>query len=238
MKNITTYYIDLDGTVYDKHNGMLEEMTTRIDRYIHEVLGIPENEAAFLSEKYYRQYGSTLRGLQLNHNIDSEDFLAFIHNLDLEQNLSPDPELRQMLESIPQPKWILTNSDRNHSRRVLNALGLDGIFEGILDVWAMGYIPKPDVRVYQRALNLTGNPHPNECVFIDDTLKNLRPARQMGIKTVWVDSFNPHPYANISIPRLHALPKVLQTVPSLTLNLPGGYRPIYSQPTSLPIVSP
>jgi putative hydrolase of the HAD superfamily len=238
MKNITTYYIDLDGTVYDKNNGMLEEMTTRIDRYIHEVLGMPEDQAAALSEKYYRQYGSSLRGLQLHHKIDGEDFLAYIHDIDLDKYLSPDPELRQMLENIPQPKWILTNSDRNHSRRVLNALGLDDIFEGILDVWAMGYIPKPDVRVYQRALAPTGNPHPSGTIFIDDTLKNLKPARQMGIKTVWIDSFNPHPYANLSIPQLHTLPKVLHTTPTFTYNLPGNYTTIHSQSAGLPIVSP
>jgi putative hydrolase of the HAD superfamily len=238
MKNITNYYIDLDGTVYDKHNGMLEEMTTRIDRYIHEVIGIPEEQAAALSEKYYRQYGSTLRGLQLNHKIDSEDFLAFIHDLDLDKYLSPDPGLRWMLESIPQPKWILTNSDRNHSRRVLDALGLNGLFEGILDVWTMGYIPKPDGRVYQRALRLTGNPDPSETIFIDDTLKNLGPARQMGIKTVWIDSFNPHPYANISLPRLHELPKVMQIAPTYAFNLPGNYTAIHSHSIGLPVTSP
>lgn len=238
MKNITTFYIDLDGTVYDKHNGMWEEMSTRIDRYMHEIIGIPEDQVVPTREKYYRQYGSTLLGLQMNHKIDSEDYLAFVHDLDLDKYLTPDIELRRMLESLPQPKWILTNSDRNHSQRVLDALGLNGVFEGILDVWAMGYIPKPDIRVYQRALRLTGNPDPNKSVFIDDTLKNLPTAQQMGVKTVWIDSYTPHPHADISIPRLHELPKVLQTSSASLVNLPRNYTADHAQAAGFPVNSP
>jgi putative hydrolase of the HAD superfamily len=212
MKNISTLYIDLDGTVYDKHNGMWEEMSARIGRFMNEVVGIPTEEVIPTREKYYRDYGSSLRGLQFHHEIDPEDYLAYVHDLNLNHFLSPDLELRRMLESIPQPKWILTNSDRNHSRRVLDSLGLNGIFEGILDVWTMNYIPKPDRRVYEYALRLTGNPNPAETIFIDDTLMNLGVPHQKGIKTVWVNSSGSHPSADFTISRLHELPSVLQSI--------------------------
>ncbi len=213
MKNIKTLFIDLDGTVYNKYNGMWEEMTARIDRYMHDVLGIPQDKILPTREKYYNTYGSTLRGIQMHHTIDSEDFLAYVHDIDLTQYLKPDPALRQALESIPQPKWIFTNSDRNHSARVLRILGLEDIFEGILDVWAMHYVPKPSPWVYKHAMALTGNNDPQTCMFIDDTLKNLGAPQKMGFTTVWIDEFSTqHRFATHVLPQLHQLPALMETI--------------------------
>jgi putative hydrolase of the HAD superfamily len=213
MKNNNfTLFIDLDGTVYDKHNGMWEEMSARIDEYMRSAIGIPEYEVVQIREKYYKRYGSTLRGIQTHHNIDSEEYLAFVHDLDLAKFLSPDPDLRYKLESIPYPKWIFTNSDRNHTQRVLKFLGLEDLFEDILDVWSMFYIPKPERWTYRNAMALAGNPDPRNCIFIDDTLKNLAPPKAMGWHTVWVDSYTFHPTASYSIPKLGCLPEVINQI--------------------------
>jgi putative hydrolase of the HAD superfamily len=204
-----TLFIDLDGTVYDKKNGIWEEMSARIDHYLVNIVGLPEQNLSETKDFYYQKYGSTLRGVQLHHNIDSEEYLAFIHDLNLEKYLSRDEELRNSLKSLPYPKWIFTNADRNHAKRVLQLVGIEDLFEGILDVWAMNYVPKPSIWTYLNALSLTGNPESRNCVFVDDTLKNLYPAYKMGWQTVWVDSYTRHPHANFSMPKLHYLPDVI-----------------------------
>ncbi|MBN2043568.1 MAG: pyrimidine 5'-nucleotidase [Anaerolineales bacterium] len=207
-----TLFLDLDGTVYDKHNGMWEEMSARIDNYFREVLGLPEEQILPTRDRYYAQYGSTLRGIQLNYEIDPEDYLAYVHGIDLNKYLSPKPCMREMLTSLPYPKWIFTNSDRNHASRVLKILGIEDLFAGILDVWEMSHIPKPDPRTYRHAIKAAGNPDPSTCVFVDDTLKNLAPAKAMGWHTVWVDSFTLDPSAEYSIPALKYLPEVISDI--------------------------
>ncbi len=209
MKNITTLLIDLDGTVYSKHNGLWEEMTLRIDAYMHGRLGIPKAEIEPLRNRLYRQYGSTLRGLQSLFPINPAHYLEYVHDLPLHDYLAPDPDLRAALAALPQPKWIFTNSDRLHSQRVLSLLGLEDLFEGILDVWAMDFIPKPDPLVYRRALQLVGKVPARQCLFADDTIKNLTPARHMGLTTAWVGETSSHPSASFSVETLHQLPELL-----------------------------
>lgn len=221
MKNTNfAIFLDLDGTVYDKRNGMWEEMSARIDTYFREVVGLPEEQVLPIRNHFYEMYGSTLRGIQMNYDIDPEAYLEYVHRIDLEKYLSPAPCMREMLQSLPYPLWIFTNSDRNHATRVMRILGIDDLFEGILDVWEMSYIPKPDQRTYELARALAGNPDPARCVFVDDTLKNLAPAREMGWHTVWVDSFTIHPAAEYSIPALKYLPEVLADLEAENLALP------------------
>jgi putative hydrolase of the HAD superfamily len=139
MKNIENIYLDLDGTVYDQHNGLMEKMTERIVKYGREVVNLPQKVLA----EYYREYGNTLRGLMLHQHVDPQEYLAYIHDLPLEEYLSPDPDLRRVLLSLPQPKWILTNSWRPHAERTLELLGIDDLFMDILDVQEMNYEAKP-----------------------------------------------------------------------------------------------
>lgn len=210
--NELTLFIDLDGTVYDKYNGIWEEMSNRIDQFINKSLEIPEDEIVDTREKYYDQYGSTLRGLQIHHHIDPEDYLAYVHDLDLNKYLTLDPDLRYNLKSIPYPKWIFTNSDRNHTQRVLQAIGIEDLFEGILDVREMSFIPKPDKWTYEHALEVVGSPDPRSCIFVDDTHRNLDPAKAMGWQTVWVESSVSQKSSSHVIPKLHYLPNVIDQI--------------------------
>ena len=190
MKNVKTYLFDLDGTVYDKRNGLLEAMTDRITQYMVGVLAIPQEDISLYRDEYFQKYGSTLSGLRAFHNVDSEEYLAYIHDVPLRDFISPDSALRQTLLNIPERKWIFTNADRNHAKRVLDILGISDLFEGILDVWAMEYVPKPDPWVYKRVLEFVGNPDPSEVVFFEDTLRNLKPASPKLSKltpAIWTD---------------------------------------------------
>lgn len=210
--NNFTLLIDLDGTVYDKHNGMWEEMSSRIGEFMRAVVGIAEEDVVPTREKYYRQYGSSLRGLQFHHQVDTEEYLAYVHGMDLSKYLAPDPDMRYQLASLPYKKWIFTNSDRNHTQRVLQAIGIEDLFEGIMDVWTMHHIPKPETWTYQNARRLVGNPDPSSIIFVDDTIKNLVPPTKMGWQTVWIDGAMANPQVSYTIPKLHYLPNVIEQI--------------------------
>ena len=201
--------IDLDGTVYDRHNGLMDEMTRRIDLFMEHKLGIPKADIAATRNKYYSTYGSTLSGIQMFHKVDPVEYLEFIHDLDLSRFLKPDPRLRKSLASIPHPKWIFTNSDRNHTLRILKYLQIDDLFEGIMDVWEMSFIPKPHSWTYTHAMECIGNPDPRRIVFVEDTLTNLDVPHALGWNTVWITDSLSHPKASFNIPKLMYLKDVI-----------------------------
>ncbi len=206
MNNIEMIYLDLDGTVYDQHNGLVEAMNERISRYGREVVKLPQK----VLDGYYKNYGSTLRGLQLHYQVDATEYLSYVHDVDLGRFLQPDPHLRAALRALPQPKWIFTNSWRPHAERTLEALGIADLFEGILDTQVMDYEAKPHPSVYRRAMQLSGNPDPRSCLFVEDSLSNLWPAWELGWSTVWVGRHFQQPlYVDRIIRSLHQLPDVV-----------------------------
>jgi putative hydrolase of the HAD superfamily len=211
----TTLFFDLDDTLYTGDTGVWDAIRDRMTGYMLERLQLPPADVPRLRRIYYEQYGTTLRGLHLHHHIDRDDFLAYVHDLPLHEYLQPAPALRRMLLSLPQQRWIFTNGDEPHARRVLAALDLSDCFHGIIDVRAMGYLCKPDPDAYTLALRLAGESDPTLCMFLDDSLTNLAPAHRLGMATVWVSpsressqEFQP----SYQIPDLLHLP---QAVPQL-----------------------
>ncbi len=182
----TTLFLDLDGTIYPGDNGMWPEIKRRIGAYMTERMGIPPQEAARLREHYLKTYGTTLRGLQRHHEVDTEDFLAYVHALPLEDYLHPDPALREALRKVEAPCWIFTNSDAAHARRVLRFLHLEDCFEGIIDVRALNWVAKPEPEAYARARALAGNPPPQACVLVDDSPRNTAGALRAGWHAVLI----------------------------------------------------
>lgn len=204
----TVLFFDLDDTLYPNNTGLWEAIRLRMTDYLRDPLGFPEDEIQELRQGYYETYGTTLRGLQTHHEVDEDQYLAYVHDLPLEQYISPDPELRSMLESLPQKKWIFTNADADHANRVLKVIGIDDCFSGIIDVRALDFLCKPDHRAYTRALELAGETNPENCVLIDDSIRNLTPAHRMGFTTVLVGSTENDPSADYSIKSLKELPQV------------------------------
>lgn len=186
LSPVTHILLDLDGTLYPKDNGIWEEISRRMEHYMAEVLAIPPATIPALRQNYFLNYGTTLRGLQHNYNLDSEAYLAYVHDIDLSRYLEPDSRLRRVLLDLPQPKFIFTNADRDHSLRILTALGIQDLFNGIFDVWAMQYNNKPHPEVYTQALDFIGAGDPSSCVFVEDTPHNLPPAHELGMHTVLV----------------------------------------------------
>jgi len=204
--------IDLDDTVYPSDCGLMKEVGRLILRYMVERMGIPPEEAVALRRQYYLQYGTTLRGLQEHHQVDTEDYLAFVHQIPLERYLRPDPELDAALAAIPQEKVIFTNATAEHAWRVLDLVGVRRHFRRVVDLRALQYANKPDPRAYQRALALLQVP-PEACALVEDSLRNLLPAKDLGMVTVLVAQDGAgEEGVDVVIPRLADLPAALRAL--------------------------
>jgi putative hydrolase of the HAD superfamily len=203
-------FFDLDDTLYPSHSGLWEAIRARMNQYMRERLGLPAEQVPELRRHYFTTYGTTLRGLQIHYQVDADEYLAYVHDLPLHEFIRPDPRLRPMIASLPQQRWIFTNADANHARRVLQALDLQDCFHGVIDVRAIQFACKPEPQAYARALVLAGNPPPGRCVMIDDSPANLAPARQLGVITVLVrPDGQPEPAAWFTIAELSDLPGIL-----------------------------
>lgn len=183
----STLFFDLDDTLYPASTGLWLAIRERMTRYITEMLGIPHEQALAMRKNYYETYGTTLRGLQHDYEIDPDHYLQYVHDLPLRDFLQPaSTDLRQLLLSLPQRRLIFTNADEGHARRVLDVLKLQDCFEGIIDIHTTGFYCKPDVQAYLNALEHCGETDPTQCVLLDDRLSNLETARLLGFSTILV----------------------------------------------------
>ena len=203
----STIFFDLDDTLYPSTNGLWEAIRERMNLFMEKRLNLPADEISDLRRHYFIKYGTTLKGLQFHHDVDADEFLAFVHDLPLKSFLKPDPALQKLVQSLPQKKWIFTNADVAHAKRVLDLLGLEGYFNGIIDVRANNFFCKPQLEAYRSALAHAGETDPTRCVFLDDSARNLAPATQLGFYTVLVGAHEPNPAARCTIPSIHDLPK-------------------------------
>ncbi|MGA9350320.1 MAG: pyrimidine 5'-nucleotidase [Anaerolineae bacterium] len=178
---------DLDETLYPTRSGLMAEIGRLMSRYMEERLGMSPTEVPALREFYYRTYGTTMRGLQIHHGIDPEDYLAYVHKVPLEDYIGPNDELDRVLAEIEAEKVVFTNASAEHARHVLAILGVERHFNCIIDVRALGYMSKPNPEAYRRALEILGV-EGNECLIIDDRVRNLAPAKELGMITVLVSN--------------------------------------------------
>jgi putative hydrolase of the HAD superfamily len=176
-----------------------------MSEYMHEKLDLPWSVIPDLRKLYYETYGTTLRGLQTHYDVDPDDYLAYVHDLPLDTYIKPDPDLHILLKKLPQAKYIFTNADSNHARRVLNILGVSDCLDGIIDVRALSFYCKPELQAYKLALELAKVTDAIRCIYLDDSPNNLAPAKEIGIYTIRVGSIEPHPSAYRSIKNIKDL---------------------------------
>jgi len=176
---------DLDDTLYARASGLWPAIGERINRYLTERMGLEADLAISLRHRYMETFGTTLNGLRAEYQIEPEDYLAYVHDLPLEEYLEASPELSQMLARLSLRKVIFTNADAPHAERVLARLGVASHFERIIDVHALDFVNKPQPGAYARALDLIGA-QPADCMFLDDAVRNLRPAHDLGLTAVLV----------------------------------------------------
>jgi putative hydrolase of the HAD superfamily len=198
-------FFDLDETLYPPGIGVWEEIGRRINRFLMERMGTPQEDVNILREKFFIQYGTTLTGLRAEYEVDPREYLQFVHDIPLERYLKPDNRLRQLLETLPQRKYIFSNADRPYIVRVLSTLGIADQFHGIIDIYATEFICKPMEQAYRIALEAAGSPSPDTCLYVDDLPRNLPPASRLGIKTVLVHNKVPADLADFHIETIYQL---------------------------------
>ena len=182
----TTLFFDLDETLYPSSSGLWLAIRERINAFMHERMGIPPDQIEVLREQFFREYGTTLRGLQANYSVDMDDYLAFVHNVPLELHLHPNPELRGVIEALPARKYIFTNADCAHAERVTKVLGLDGLWDRCIDVHVIAPYCKPMPGSFDLALKAAGSPNPHTCALLDDQARITRVARSLGMYSILV----------------------------------------------------
>ena len=211
---IQAILFDLDDTLYPPHSGVMEQIRALIHRYISTRLHLSDEEGDALRRAYFQTYGTTMRGLQLNDNIDPDEFLHFVHDFAVDEYIQPNPELDAVLASIPLRKIVFTNASREHAQRVLEALGIGRHFERIVDVRDVDYEGKPQPTAYRRICDLL-DLRPEECLLVDDNVRNLQPAKELGMTTVLVQEHGPNPGNGVDfcLARIEEISQVVDRVP-------------------------
>ena len=177
---------DLDETMYPRDLGLMQAISGRISAYMIERMGMDPDIVPSLRRQYWEQYGTTSRGLQLLHGLDVADYMHYVHDLPLGEYIQANPGLDGMLAALPQEKVIFTNASAAHARAVLSALGVAHHFARIYDAFFAGNQGKPAMRSYERLLGELRVPG-EVCLMAEDTVRNLRPAKSLGMVTVLVD---------------------------------------------------
>jgi putative hydrolase of the HAD superfamily len=182
---IRAILFDLDDTLYPRQAGIMEQIRELMLEYLQGRFGLSPEEADALRRRYFREYGTTMRGLQVNHAIDADEFLDFVHNIRLQDYIQPNPELDAVLASLSLLKVVFTNASREHAERVLGILGVRHHFDRIVDVRDVDFESKPQMTAYRRICELI-QVSPEECLLVEDNVRNLQPAKALGMMTALV----------------------------------------------------
>ena len=218
------WLFDLDNTLYPPENGLFGAVDARINEFLATHLGVSGPAADELRRRYHDQHGITLVGLMEEHGTEPHHYLDFVHHVPVGDFLGPDPGLRELIGGLPGRRSIFTNGSRRHALAVIAALGLEGLFEEIFDIVALGFRPKPDPATYRTVLGRLGV-EARRAILLDDLARNLAPAREMGVRTVLVGPAGPSPAADFSIRTIQDLPSILPQLAGLKPRGGRSHRP-------------
>ncbi|MCF6216414.1 MAG: pyrimidine 5'-nucleotidase [Emcibacter sp.] len=186
MRNIEHWIFDLDNTLYPAQNNLFSQVDRRMGEFISRRFDLPFEAARLRQKKYFKTYGTTLRGLMTEDDVAPQDFLRFVHDIDFGV-LQENKKLNEAINNLRGDKVIYTNASRDYAIKVLEKLGLSGVFREIFDINSAGFKPKPDPGSYLKMIGDLGI-DPQKSVMIEDMARNLVPARDLGMKTVWLRS--------------------------------------------------
>jgi putative hydrolase of the HAD superfamily len=185
---VENWVFDLDNTLYPASSALFAQVDERIRDYVCRYLGLAPEAAYRLQKEYFHAHGTTLNGLMKVHGMAPQDYLDYVHDIDITA-IAPDPVLYAALSRLSGRKYIFTNGTVAHAERIMRRLGVHECFDGILDIVALDYQPKPRVQAYER-LQAHTNLVPSRSVMFEDVARNLAPAHAMGMTTVWVRRFD------------------------------------------------
>ena len=191
LKEMKYLLLDLDGVCYGSHNGYpLEKVfglvSKRMTLFIQEKLGLDEKKAKELQTNYFYKYNTSLNGLMLHHNVIGDEFLKYVHDIDI-SFMKEDKIMRNELENLDMEKFIFTNGSADHAQNILTRLGIYDLFgkEKVFDIKDAGYVPKPEAKTFDLMVKKFGI-KPKETIYIEDIAKNLSTGFEKGCTTVWL----------------------------------------------------
>ena len=186
---IKCWIFDLDNTLYSGKTKVFEQVDKRMSKYISDKLNISVEEAKKIQKNYFHEYNTTLNGMIKNHKIDPDEFLEFVHDINIDF-LQKDPALAEEIEKLDGKKIIFTNGSRKHAINVSKKIGIEQLFDDIFDIVDAEFIPKPLLEPYKKLIK-KHKIDPKLCVLVEDIARNLKPAYEMGMKTIWIKNDEP-----------------------------------------------
>ena len=187
QNSFQNWIFDLDNTIYDINLGLFKKISERITNFIMSKYSLDMEQAKKIQKEYYLKYGLTLRGLIVEKKLEPEEFLDYVHDVE-HPELEKNDQLISKIRLLEGKKIIFTNATSKHAKKILKILELEHDFDQIIDIKDLEYIPKPDKRSYKKLLECLNLNKENldKTIFFEDTVKNLIPAKELGITTVWM----------------------------------------------------
>ena len=189
FQSIKYWIFDLDNTLYSAKTKVFDQVEKRMTQYVSDKLNISMDKAKKIQKKYFHEYNTTLNGMIKNHKIDANEFLEFVHDIDIDF-LKKDLKLSEELKKLDGKKIIFTNGPKKHALNVTRKIGIDQYFDDIFDIIDSNFVPKPMMEPYKKLVE-NHKIDPNLCVFVEDIARNLKPAYEMGMTTVWIENDEP-----------------------------------------------
>ena len=184
LKNIKNILFDLDGVLYDDLEAVFGQVSRKMTKYISNKLNLNLEKAKELQTNYFHKYNTSLNGLMIHHDIDPEDFLNYVHDIDL-TFMKKDLVLRNELENLKTKKFIFTNGSKNHAKNITEHLGIDDLFDGLFDIVDAEFSPKPTAKAFDLMIKKF-KINPKETLYIEDIAKNLSIGKERGTITAWL----------------------------------------------------
>ena len=189
LQSIKFWIFDLDNTLYSGNTRVFEQVDKKMTEYISKKLKVDKDQAKKIQKNYFHEYNTTLNGMIKNHKINAHEFLEFVHDINIEF-LQKDLELAKEIKRLNGIKIIFTNGSKKHALNVTKRLGVDQLFDDIFDIVDCNFIPKPLIEPYKKLVE-KHKIDPKLCVLVEDIARNLKPAYEMGMKTVWIENNEP-----------------------------------------------
>ena len=186
LQHIEHWVFDLDNTLYSAECQLFAQIDARMTDFVQRRLDLDHASARKMQKDYYVQYGTTLSGLMQEHDVRPEDFMDYVHDIDLSA-ISHDRDLEAAINALPGDKYIYTNGSAKHAQNVASALGILHLFDDIFDIKAGDYTPKPHRESYERFLEAHGVA-PKRAIMFEDLIQNLETPHAIGMTTVLVCS--------------------------------------------------
>lgn len=186
LSHVDTWIFDLDNTLYPARANLFSLIDRRMTAFVADLLGLDPVAARRVQKDYFLEHGTTLAGLMRDHDVDPAAFLSYVHDIEMDV-LEENAPLAAAIARLPGRKLVFTNGDKPYALRVLDRLGLGESFEAVHDIHAMNLVPKPHPDAYRGLCDGFGI-EPSRALFVEDMARNLKPAKAIGMTTVWVDN--------------------------------------------------